>query len=462
VPKELGLTFDSLISTLFDQNMLCFRTLLWTALIAGTLTASPLLASPHVSSPLKASAASSFPARPDTVSIAHPRDVIEAVIHNNRSLESLLQSADAASSRSGYVGAFPDPTLMITGQPMPVYTARGKQVVQIRAEQMIPYPGKLRLMEEMADLEAELGQDMVQIYAVEALLEAQLAVNEHHRIEATKNVVTAFSERLAEYEGIALRKYEGGAGDPSAVLKLQMEQSRLVQTLIDLSREQETTRYRVEKVVQQPVRIAVRSELASTTTTERTPMDASSRDEVKALEKKEAMAAVRSKLLDFYNRPDFGVSINWIGIVKSDMPASSDGRDALALGMAVRIPLGQSANKAKKQEAELQRSAIEAERLSVVHSIETVYANQTARTNSDLRSLRHLESSLLPAAEALISTSISAYSNGKGDLLDLLDAERSRFQLEKERVDIWARVEAGNLILSRISGELSAIVSTYF
>jgi hypothetical protein len=461
VPKELGLPFDSLISTLFDQNMLCFRTLLRTALIAGSILAGPFVAGPQ-----NASAASPFSARPDTISIAHPRDVIEAVVQNNRSLESLIQNASAASSRSGYVGAFPDPTLMVTGQPMPVYTARGKQVVQIRAEQMIPYPGKLRLMEEMADLEAELGRDMVQIYAVEALLEAQLAVNEHHRIEATKKVVTAFSDRLAEYEGIAIRKYEGGAGDPSAVLKLQMEQSRLVQTLIDLGREQETTRYRVEKVVQLPVRIEERSEseseIGSSTAAVRGPLDASSRDEVKALERKEAMVGVRSELLDFYNRPDFGVSINWIGIVKSDMPASSDGRDALALGVAVRIPLGQSANKAKKQEAELQRSALASERLSVIHSIETVYANQTARTQSDLQSLRHLESSLLPAAEALLSTSISAYSNGKGDLLDLLDAERSRFQLEKERVDIKARIDAGNLILSRVSGELSAIVSTYF
>jgi hypothetical protein len=457
VPKELGLPFDSLISTLFDQNMLCFRTLLRTALIAGSILAGPFVAGPQ-----NASAASPFSARPDTISIAHPRDVIEAVVQNNRSLESLIQNASAASSRSGYVGAFPDPTLMVTGQPMPVYTARGKQVVQIRAEQMIPYPGKLRLMEEMADLEAELGRDMVQIYAVEALLEAQLAVNEHHRIEATKNVVTAFSDRLAEYEGIALRKYEGGAGDPSAVLKLQMEQSRLVQTLIDLGREQESTRYRVEKVVQLPVRIEERSEIGSATTAVRGPMDASSRDEVKALERKEAMVGVRSELLDYYNRPDFGVSINWIGIVKSDMPASSDGRDALALGIAVRIPLGQSANKAKRQEAELQRSALASERLSVIHSIETVYANQTARTQSDLQSLQHLESSLLPAAEALLSTSISAYSNGKGDLLDLLDAERSRFQLEKERVDIKARIDAGNLILSRVSGELSAIVSTYF
>ena len=349
---------------------------------------------------------------------------------------------------------------MLTGQPLPVYTARGKQILGLRVEQMIPYPGKQSLMREMARLDSEMGYTNVQTAAVGAILEAQLALNDVRRAEARREVIYSFEERLDGYEKLALRKYEVGEGSQQSILKIQLERARLEQSLLDFDRTIQANRLVIERWVQQPVRILQTEQFGLR---DETPsLDLASRSELQVLAQSIELNGTQTKLIDFYNRPDFGVSLNWLMIAKSDIPASSDGRDALGVGISVKIPLAQSANRSKRQESQLQRQAIEEQIESTKQSIQALYDELEAKTDFDQKSIDHIDKSLLPSVLALLETSVSSYSNGKGDFLDLLDAERTGFQLENERIEIAARLRAGQLMLDRVSGHLNRQVAELF
>jgi len=396
----------------------------------------------------------------DTTIVSTPQDIIRAVIESNLSVESLRTAALASEERTGYVGALPDPTIMVTAQPFPVYTARGKQVAGIRVEQSIPFPGKRTLLREVAVLEASMGVERARTYAVESILEAQLALNEIRRLQSLQGFIAQFQSRLDQYESLAIQKYEVGDGNQQAVLKIQLERSRLDQTLLELDRQIEGNTRAMARIIQHPVRIGTLE--SSGEQAPRGDLDLESRSDVQMLARSRDMADARKEMLRYYNKPDVGVSLNWIGIVESDMPASSDGRDALALGVAIRLPLGRGAQRAREQESDLQIQAASEKLESTKMAIGAMFREVGEKMDLDKRSLEHLDASLLPGVEALMETSVSLYSTGRGDFMDLLDAERTRFQLEKDRIDIVARIGAEELMLDRISGRLNRLVAQQF
>jgi cobalt-zinc-cadmium efflux system outer membrane protein len=405
-------------------------------------------------------------AAPDTLLIYTAEDLVGAIVRSNRSVASLRTGAMADRRKTTYAGAFPDPLVMLTAQPMPVYTARGKQVLGIRVEQGIPFPGKAGLLRQMADLEADMGVDGARLQAVESILEAQLALNEIRKLEEMEAIIEQYRGRLKEHEKLALQQYEVGDGGQQAVIKLQLEQARLDQSLLELERMVAGNTLTVERLVQAPIAIGLlrRSSdpgrLADTDSAPRSNTD--ERSDLQMLKRKWEWALARKELLAYNDRPDMGVSLNWIGIFESDMPASSDGRDALALGFSVRVPIGRAAQRARIQESELDILAAEEKLQSAQFAIEAMAREVEAKNELDRRSGRHIEDSLLPATHALLETSISAYATGKGSFIDLLDAERTRFQLEKERTEIQFRLQAGELMLDRISGRLNRLVSLEF
>ncbi|MBT5250272.1 MAG: TolC family protein [Bacteroidetes Order II. Incertae sedis bacterium] len=392
----------------------------------------------------------------DTLDIRSPDDLVEAVLTHNAGLKALRLRSHALDQKTEYVAAFPDPTLMLTGSPMPIHTARGTQILQLRAEQMIPYPGKLRMMREMAELEAQMGFEKVKTQATELILEAQIAFEEVSRVSAQLTNLALFRDRLMRIESLAITRYETGVGTQQSIWKLQLELSNLDQHQIEMERMREMRVAIIERIVQHPIRIG-----PTKTDLKLSPVEAafSLRGDIRGLTLASEVAAVGQKLETINRRPDLGVSMAWFSIKESSIPASSDGRDALALGVKVTLPLGRSGDQARRKQAELNGEAV-AEQLKSTHAtLRILFSDQKERLVGDMSQLNHLDRELLPAAESLLESSIASYSNGKVTFLDLLDAERMHFQILKNRIDLTSRINAGTLMLNRISGHLDSQIT---
>jgi len=397
------------------------------------------------------------PVRSDTLHIASSNDIIGAVLASNMSYEAFLLRAEAAGYRTEYAGVYPDPVVMVTGQPFPVYTARGKQVAGLRIEQTIPFPGKQDIMRRIADLEAELGRNAANNFVVDVVLEAQLALNNVRHGQELQRQIHLFAPRLDELRAIATTKYEGGEGTQQSLFKIQLEKARFDQMWLEQERIIRSGTNQIERLVQQPVHIDAEASVWGPGPV--TGLELASRSDLEILEKTRLMALERQKLLGFYTKPDFMVSMNWIAITEADMPPTSDGRDALALGVGVRIPLWPSGNKARLQEASLAVEASEKQIEASRKAIEDMYEEIRTNLDSDTAIFNLIETSLLVTAEAVSESAISSYATGMASFMDLLDAKRSLFQLQLDRVHVQARLGASVLLLNRISGRLNRAVS---
>ena len=131
----------------------------------------------------------------------------------------------------------PDPSVMFTYLPEPIYTARGAQTWQLRAEQRIPFPGKLRLQNQVALEEAYVSQQEAALRELELGFEVKRAFHRLRRIAAQERLTADFARRIEEFEGAASSRYEVGAGSQQAIVKAQLESNSLDNVLLGLDKE---------------------------------------------------------------------------------------------------------------------------------------------------------------------------------------------------------------------------------
>ncbi len=114
------------------------------------------------------------------------------------------------------------------------------------------------------------------------------------------------------------------------------------------------------------------------------------------------------------DRPDIGVSATWMAMQESSIPASSDGRDAFALGVMLRVPLGRTEQRAREQHALLQEETV---RLRMAAFESTWIASRSEhqeRLQGLLGRQQHLKQRLLPVAESMLASAFQSYASGSG------------------------------------------------
>ena len=391
---------------------------------------------------------------PDTLRIDSFEDLILAVSESNQTLQALSSQAAALSEHVSTTGTLPDPTVMVGASPFPVHTARGEQVFQLRVEQMLPWPGKRRLAKEMAGLKADAASEAVGMERAERSLDAVHAALAVARAEALATEERQFRARLERFENVALTRYETGQGDQQSIWKLQLAIASRDQRLLQLSEDRAAAIARMAQLVHRPVSIPEGS-FASTRPTipEGSP---EGRAEHRRLRSMLAMSQAAEEAARLQDRPDWGFSATWMTITESDIPASSDGREALALGVMARIPLGRSEQRAREEKARLEAAAIRARIEAFESGWEGQWKEQQTRLEGVIGRLGHIDSRLLPVAESMLESAFQSYSAGTSGFLDLLDAERTAFELRLQRVELVTRADIIRWTLQRLAGNLDA------
>lgn len=400
----------------------------------------------------------SEPAPTDTLLIASYDDLIHAVDTHNHGIKSALTRSDRVRSAVATYGVLPDPSVSVGVSPFPVHTARGEQVLQVRIEQMLPWPGKRRVQREMAAREAAMGVEEAQRLRAEALLDAVHAAIAIERSEQLMVVTESFRERLERFEDIALSRYETGEGEQQHVWKLQLAMAAQEQALNRLREQREAAVASLQERVHLPVLVPEGAFADQDPSVSKgSAMD---RSEVRMFDAGLERARLARDLAGLAERPDWGLSATWMAITESDIPASSDGRDALGLGMMVRIPLGRSEQRAREEVARLQERELQQSRESFLSSWESLWQEQAVHLTSLQDQLRHLDENLMPLAEAMLESSVQAYASGRSGFLDLLDAERSAFELRQQRIELTSRLSMTRWTRLRLSGQWDALPSS--
>ena len=363
-------------------------------------------------------------------------DVLRQVHEANPVLRAARLGADALATDVRQVSALPDPAVGVTYQPLPVLTARGAQRTQWRVEQVVPFPGKRALQGEIAGLSADVAASEADVLAADLVLEAKQAYYALYRSRQTEALVEDFQDELRRFEEAATVRYEVGEGAQQAVLQAQLEKQRLAERLIGLQVQQRQAAQTLARLTNRPGDIRRFQEVVL----ERPPvpgLDAARlvavalerRPEADVLDAATARADRQVALAKKAFLPDLGLSLTYFDIADADVPPSATGRDALALGAMVKVPLQRGRLRAQLEEARLRQAEVEARQEALRTRFETEIEDLRYALEQEAQTLELYQTTLLPQAATTVEASRAAYTTGRADFLSLLDAERSRFTL---------------------------------
>ncbi len=386
-------------------------------------------------------------------------DLLTEVRVNNPYLRVSRLEAEAQATRSRQVSVLPDPSVTIGYQPYPLLTARGAQRSQWRIEQMAPYPGKLSLQGAIADLSAEVTGFEADTFEEDLLFETKQAYYELYRVQQQEQLILAFRDRLESFEEAAAAQYEVGTGMQQAILKAQLEKNTLARVQLELAERRRTAAETLARLLNRPTSDAfmagIRVEAPPIPRLDKAALleiALRERPEADALDAAARRADARIALARKQFMPDFGLNITWFDIGSADTPPTATGRDAVAIGATINVPIRRGSLRARLEEARVRRIQIEARQEALETSFRTQIADLVSRLRGEAQQLALYREALIPQAETTLQATLGAYTTGRTDFLDLLDAERMLFSLRTGYEDTYARYLKTTAALERALG----------
>ena len=395
----------------------------------------------------------------DTLRVVRLDQLLEAVPVYNADLRASRLKSDALYLKSPQVSSWPDPTVGMTYLPGPIYTARGTQRWQIKVEQPIPFPGKLGLKEQIADLNAVIDSFGTDAFEDNLILQAKLAYFEVYRLQQQESLIHEFQDKLRDFESIAATQYEVGRGMQQAIVKAQLERNTLSTKVLDLSWQRRSAIETLTELVNQPVSLPTPVILDSRAL--QLPVLDVNKLLVVALKHRPESMALDSSIeradmsIDLAGKmfyPDFSVGASYFGVTKSDIPPGADGKNAFAIGFSVKLPLWRGKLNARLEETQVNRARVDAGIESLVVGFRTRIADLVSRIHEDKRQMELYKNVLIPQAETTLEATLSAYTTGGTDFLNLLDAERMLFMVHTGYEDIYTRQLKTIAMLEQVLG----------
>ena len=339
-------------------------------------------------------------------------------------------AADAARAGARATGFRPDPEVEVMLRSAAFTSPEGERG-GLTVRQMLPYPSALRAERAAAVARAEAGAAGAAVVAADLHLAVRRAYYALYRAQERERIVRAFQRRVGAFAEAAAVRYEVGRGPQGAILQAQLAEGRFEEERRTLATEREVALARLSALVGRP---ALASAGGAAVVALPPPPEADSalvalalagRPELAALaaEARTAEAEVERARLAF--RPELGVSA---GVYNMAGPMD-DGRNVVSVGVMVRVPLNRDRLQARLDEARLLRAVVGARREAVEVEIAAGLAQLVTAARREAETLDLYRARLMPQAEATVESLLAAYSTGQADLLDLLDAERTRFEL---------------------------------
>ncbi|WP_263790046.1 TolC family protein [Salinibacter sp.] len=394
--------------------------------------------------------------------VLHIDSLLQSAERANPSLRAARLQAEAKALNEPQASALPDPTVQGTGHVYPTVTARGPQRSQWQVRQSIPFPGKRSLRGEVAARGADAAEADAEALAQTLALRIETAYYQLYRVQRREEILHAFEEELRQFESAASTRYEVGDGSQQSILKAQVERGRLEMRRENLRAQRKSALQSLARLTgrseleapSQPVEVAVPSEFRDMG--ERAGEVAlGNRPEAEALRRRIEKAESEAALARRAFWPDFTVGAAYTDVREGDLTPTMTGRDAFNLSVGVTIPLWRGKQDARLEEAQVERRRAEAKLDDFRLQVRSNVRDLRERLRRQQRQLTLLGEQLIPQAETSREATLSAYKAGRTDFLDLLDAERTLFQLQMDRVDTHARALQTAAELEHALGRLS-------
>ena len=364
-----------------------------------------------------------------TLRATRPDPVLEALVARAEAASPELDGAraavEAAKQRIAPAKALPDPSVWVSYQNDGTHITLGERDMTFLGatySQPLPWPGKLRLAGEEAELRAR---------------EVEASALGRTRLALDARVATAYTAyRLAlaqlevagekagiwrDVEAVARARYGAGLGVQQDVLRAQAELLRIDETRADLEGEITGRRAELNRLIGSPADAPIPSGTPLDLGPEAPSLEAllvSIRDrspELSAVVLAASAARSRVEIARKDLKPDFTASAG---------PMYRGGLDPMwQAGIGITLPLfSGSRQRPRIAAAEADVRSEEARRAALDRDLETATRSRYARLAASLEIAKLYGAGLLPVDRLAVESALASYRAGKVPFVSVLDA----------------------------------------
>ncbi len=390
--------------------------------------------------------------------------LVHEVLERNPDLARLRHQTRAAAARADGAAALPDPELTVKSWLEPPQTRVGPQEYSLALRQRLPWRGDRSRFERIERLEVRRLEAAAEVLSLDLLTTTRQLAEEWRFLAVEERIIENERETLLRYERAAQARYAAGTGLQQEIVRIQAEITRVDLRLSELRLRRAECESSINRLRDRPGGTLVALPTTSTPdppalsedslALDRLSPSISTRPRVEAARLAERSAALRQELAARQRRPALGVELSFTAVgdrrdaVGRATPPAGNGDDIVALSGSLTLPVWRDRLAAERRATEEARRAA-AESIRLVRSeIAASLAEVTQRIPRLNEQLSLLEGVLSQQAREALRSAETAYSTGRLNAVDLLDAEvvllEVRIALERTRADLalaWIELE---------------------
>lgn len=355
----------------------------------------------------------------------------------NPQLKAFERRYDAAMQRIPQVSALPDPMFQITSFVESVQTRTGPQENVLMFSQRIPWFGKLSSREAAASADAEALWYAYQSQQLMVARTVSLGFYEYGYTEEAIRLTRENRDLLRELEPIVEEKVHAG-GEINALLRLKVEIGIIDDRLQSLTQKRVAQSAKLSELLALPETILLAwpkweaPEPASLNGPTLIQAIRASNPELQMLERKVASAEARREIARLESYPDITFGINYIQVGDPEVnPMTPDaGNDPWGATVAMNIPIWFEKYDAARAEALASKRATEYEYENRYNALRAELSASLALLEDANRRLALYGEELLGLAEQAVENTRESYQNGRTEILEVIDSERSLLDLQ--------------------------------
>ncbi|MDE2731063.1 MAG: TolC family protein [Bacteroidota bacterium] len=367
-------------------------------------------------------------------------DSLYAVAHNHNPGHDALHTRSAILHlRPSQIVSFDDPEIEFMWQALPLETASGPVRSQWHLRQRLPRFGAVALERGIAEEAARVAAISADANRLDLNLKIKRAFIELYGFRQLQRLLESYQGRLLGFVDAARVQYAVATGTQAALLRIQLEKNALESTRLRLGALLDAQQFALTRLLgtgagdlphiaewPMPPRMDLETEDLLAVALERRP-------EFRIFDSELRQSELGAYLVRKELWPSVAAGISWLDIKPHRY--GDGGADALGIRVSASIPLSRSQTRARMVESVLADKEIAARKDAFLQALTAAIATRITQLSRHHATLELYDEGLLPQAEVVLHTTLSSYASGQADFLDLLDAERTRYRLNVERID---------------------------